>query len=335
MTHKMGLRHFRCHPSIPHHLMRIKSVLWQTHGIHHPTGTIVTLPTVMRVCVREDNLGAAIRHTFTCTRTFLPVVEPSAHHLHSKLVVVLIVGRSVITPIQRAITMPMVGIGVIIPIATQRLISAILHGPHWLRGTLVDIEHLTSIFSSRVVIQHLTATNSTPTMRVELITNGLHLPHMRFANSLVTTLIKKNRRIVPVVYNSIPHQFHSLLPMAPCDILFCITCRHRLNQPHTVTRFHILLPRTDMHPTNKITARLHHQSIRIVAQPCRHTHAYSRPFVAGSLGISMHHDRTVVQNCQSMLKGCLTEPRCSRTFVSHFPLYQQTRLYTIQIPITP
>ena len=51
MTYDIRLRLFWLYPSIPHHLMRIESILWYTHGIYNTTGAIMLFTTMMRIRV--------------------------------------------------------------------------------------------------------------------------------------------------------------------------------------------------------------------------------------------------------------------------------------------
>ena len=50
----------------------------------------------------------------------------------------------------------------------------VLHRPHRVLLALVDIEHLTAIFSL-VDVEHLSASAGSASMRVELVAQGLHL----------------------------------------------------------------------------------------------------------------------------------------------------------------
>ena len=69
---------------------------------------------------------------------------------------------------------------------------------------LVDIEHLTTILRF-IDIKHLAAADGTPSEGIISITDPLHLKHVLTADTLVATLVEKNRGIITVVDNGITH----------------------------------------------------------------------------------------------------------------------------------
>ena len=77
-----------------------------------------------------------------------------------------------------------------IPILAQAFITAILHGPHRMMRTFVNIQHLSPILGI-TNIQHLTRTDCTPTMIIKLITYLLHLQHVFTADWFIATFIKR------------------------------------------------------------------------------------------------------------------------------------------------
>ena len=68
----------------------------------------------------------------------------------------------------------MVRIALLIPVFTQTLVAMILHRPHRVLLTLVDVKHLAAIFSL-VDVEHLSAAAGSASVRIELIADGFHL----------------------------------------------------------------------------------------------------------------------------------------------------------------
>ena len=181
---------------------------------------------------------------------------------------------------------------------------------------LVDVEHLASELCLTDV-KHLTGTDGTSSIRVIHIPDGLHLHHVFTGNGLVSALIEYDARIVPVVYDGIPHHFHTMLPLAALAVFFRVSGRHSLRHSDAVTRFHILFPRTYMHPTHKVSATLNCECIGIITEPRRYRRTYSRPLIGCTLGISMHHEHSVVEPDLALAELCFPESRTGHNLVEH------------------
>ena len=187
----------------------------------------------------------------------------------------------------------MIGVAPFVPILAQALVATVLHRPHRVFLALVDIEHLTAILRL-VDVEHLTTADGASAVGVVLVADGLHLQHVLAADALVAAFVEEDRGIIPVIDDRISHQLRALCPTRPLHILLGITGRHGLYQSNTVARLDVLLPRRHMHPADEVATRLHHQSVRVIAEPGRHAQSYARPFVRGALGIAVHHQHAVV-----------------------------------------
>ena len=55
MSDDVNARLLYIYPTVPHHLMGIKCILWNTHGICHSAATIVFFTPEVGICIREDN----------------------------------------------------------------------------------------------------------------------------------------------------------------------------------------------------------------------------------------------------------------------------------------
>ena len=227
MSYNIGFGLLVVHPTIPHDLMDIEGILWQSHGINDTTGAIVGLATMVSVGIREYYLGTTRRNARACAWTFTPVVIPATHHFNGKLihVMVIVVGR--FATIERTVAFFVEGIAVFIPIFAQPLVATILHSPHGVFMAFVDIQHLTTIFCL-IDIQHLAATNGTTAVRVVLVANLFQFKHMLSRDTLVATFIKQDGRVVAVVDNGIAHHGLALLPTGTFHVFLSIAGGHCL-----------------------------------------------------------------------------------------------------------
>ena len=334
MSDDVGLRHFVVNPAGPHRLMDEEGILGNAHSIGDTAGAVVRLATMVGVGVREDNLHATAADTRARAGALQPVVIPAAHHLNGKLVHVMVILTGRLTTIERALPFLMERIAVGIPVFAQALVAAILHGPHGVLVRLVDVQHLTAIFCL-VYIQHLTTTDGTSSMRVVLVANLLQLQHVFARDAFVAALIEQDTGIVAVVDDGVAHQLGTLVPARTGHILLGITGRHGLGQSHAVARLYVLLPGGDVHPAHHVTTRLHHQLVAVVAQPGRHGDTHAGPFVAGSLGIAVHHEYTVVEPYLALAKARLAEARPCNDLVDGRTIDHKSRFNSIEIAVAP
>ena len=228
----------------------------------------------------------------------------------------------------------MIGIAVVVPVLAITFVATVFGSPHRVLLRLVDIEHLPPIFRF-VDVEHLARADGTSTIGVVFVADGYHLQHVFTADALVTTFIEDDTGIVAVIYDGIAHQLLALLPLDALTILFCITCRHGLEQSDSVARLDILFPRGHMHPTDQITIGLHHQVVAVVAQPGWHTQSYGRPLIRGALGIAFQLEYAFVEPELPLSEAGLTEA-CSRgDFICSLTIHQQSRFDGIKITISP
>ena len=283
-----------------------EGILGNTHRIGNATHAVVGFSAMMRVGIREHNLHAAAADARSRAGTFHPVVVPAAHHLHGKCVHIVVVVGGGLTAIERSVALLMVGIRIFVPVFAQSLVATIFHGPHGMLLRLVDIQHLAAIFRL-VDVEHLTRADGPSAMRIKFVADGFHLQHVLAADALVATLVEQNAGIVTVVDDGIAHQVLALLPPRSFNVLLGITGRHGLNQSDTVARLDVLLPGRDVHPSDQVAVRLHHQSVGVVAEPGRNGKSHTRPLVRSALRIAVHHQHAVVQPYLSLGESCLAE----------------------------
>ena len=233
MSDDIGLSLLVVHPSVPHDLMGIEGILWNTHGISNTTGTIVRLTTMMSIGVRENDLDATRRDACARTGTFTPVVIPATYHFNGKLIHVVVIVIGWLTTTEWTVAFFVIRITVFIPILAQPLVATVFHSPHRMLVRLVDIQHLATIFCL-IDVKHLTTANGTTAIGVVLVANCLQFEHVLSRDAFIATLIKKDTGIVAVIDDGIAHQFHALFPTGTSNILLSITSRHSLYQSYTV-----------------------------------------------------------------------------------------------------
>ena len=328
MAYDMASMLFDVDPSVPHHLMGIVAVLGQAHGIGDATGSVVRLAAEVSVRVREDNLHAPGAHTSAATGAHPPVVVPTAYMFYGHTILVVVVVTGILATIKGPLAFGVVGIALGIPILAQALVAAILHGPHRVLGRGVDVEHLATILGF-VDVEHLAATDGSSAMRVVEVAHALHLYHVLPTDRFIAALVEEYAGVVAVIYDGIAHEFHAVLPLAPLSILFGIAGWHGLDEAHAVTRLHILLPWCHMHPPHEVGVALHHHAVRVVAEPCRHTHAHGGPLIAGTLGEALHHQHAVVEPYLTFGKACLAEARAQGGLIKYCTLLYHTALHRV------
>ena len=222
MAHDVNVRCLRIDPTVPHDTMGIKGVFRDTHRVCHAATTIVFHTTIVCIRVREDDFHTAGADPFARPGTLTPVVVPTEDLFDGESILIMIVSRGIYVLFQCvsrcrmegtiAISLPVIRIGIFVPILPQPLVTAILHRPHRVMLALVYIQHLTAIFSLADV-KHLARTDGTSAMRVVPVAQGLHLQHVLTADGLIATLVEKDARIVAVIDDGVAHQLHALLPL--------------------------------------------------------------------------------------------------------------------------
>ena len=135
------------HPSVPDGLVDEPRVLGNAHGIDIATGAVVLLTTGMGVGVREDNLCATAVDTLALTGTCQPVLVPADDILYGQSVLVVVVGHSTVATIEWTLTLHVVGVRPLVPIAADALVAVVFHHEHRFACRLVDIQHLATILS--------------------------------------------------------------------------------------------------------------------------------------------------------------------------------------------
>ena len=292
-----------------------ESILWHAHWVYNTAHTIVVSRAAVSLCVAEDNLHTTTIYLCSAAWTLQPVFIPACNHFLCKLILVVVVCVSRCVAIERTVAFLVVRIAPWVPVPAESLVAAVFHHPHRLGVALVYVEHLASILSLWTV-KHLTAADGAHAMWVVHVAYLLHWYHVVFRYSLVSALVEQDTWIIAEVDDGIAHQLLTLLPAASFNIFLCVTSWHSLDKTNAVAWLHILTPWSYVHPAHNITSTLYLQVVRIVAQPCRHAHAHTRPLVAGALCIAMHHHHAVVKVNHTILKLCLAETSLSNNLVA-------------------
>ena len=175
---------FRIYPAVPHHLMCKERIFRNTHGVSYSATTIIFYSAIVRIGIGEDNLHATRTYTITRSRTFTPVIEPANDIFDGKGILITVVDTGIHFLLYfvgnggliriAAVSILVIRIGIIIPVFAQSLVTAILHCPHRMMRTLIDIQHFASIFRFADV-QHFTGTDCTAAVRIVQITYRFHL----------------------------------------------------------------------------------------------------------------------------------------------------------------
>ena len=108
---------------------------------------------------------------------------------------------------------------------------------------------------------------------------------MFFVYRVVADFPKYNGRIVPEIDDHIPHQFHTLIPLAPEVFALFISSGLCADDAPAVTGADIRRTGGHMHPAYMVCVALADQFRIIILQPV-HGRAHSGPFVGGTLGIA-------------------------------------------------
>ena len=153
---------------------------------------------------------------------------------------------------------------------------------------------------------------------------------MLAADGIVAAFVEQYAGRVAQIDDGVAHQLNTLAPPAAFGVFLGIARRHRLNQAHTVAAFGILLRGGYVHPADNVATALHKEVIGIVAEPRRHTHTHSGPFVGRTLGIAVHHDDTVVQSDHSVF-----EFRFSESGGCHYLIFADSSFHFIEIAVAP
>ena len=153
----------------------------------------------MRIGIREDYLHATRTYTGSRSRTFTPVIEPANDIFDGKGILITVVDTGIHFLLYfvgnggliriAAVSILVIRIGIIIPVFAQSLVTAILHCPHRMMRTLIDIQHFASIFRFADV-QHFTGTDCTAAVRIVQITYHFHLNHVFTTDGLIAAFIK-------------------------------------------------------------------------------------------------------------------------------------------------
>ena len=199
MTDDIDARTFRIYPAVPHHLMCKERIFRNTHGVSYSATTIIFYSAIVRIGIGEDNLHATRTYTITRSRTFTPVIEPANDIFDGKGILITVVDTGIHFLLYfvgnggliriAAVSILVIRIGIIIPVFAQSLVTAILHCPHRMMRTLIDIQHFASIFRF-ADIQHFTGTDCTAAVRIVQITYRFHLNHVFTTDGLITAFIK-------------------------------------------------------------------------------------------------------------------------------------------------
>ena len=121
----------------------------------------------------------------------------------------MVVGYGTLATIEWSLAFFVVRVAPFVPVATDALVTVILHHEHRLAGTFVDIQHFTAIFG-HLRVQHVTATDGASAVWVVLVAYLFHLSHILLRNLVVATLIEDDAGIVAVVDDGVTHYLGAL-----------------------------------------------------------------------------------------------------------------------------
>src|SRR5205807_4012167 len=146
MTDDVYARMLDIDPTVPHHLMRKVTILWQTHRVNFAAPAEVLSAAKVRVRIRKDDVQTTRAHSLAGSRPLTPIVVP-AHNIFDRVrVLIAIVSTRVLILIKRTGAILVIRRRELIPVFSQPFISRILHRPHPFRRSLVHVEHLAAIF---------------------------------------------------------------------------------------------------------------------------------------------------------------------------------------------
>src|SRR5690606_31164914 len=223
-------------------------------------------------------------------------------------ILITVICRCWFAPVKRTVAVFVVWWTVFIPIFAQALVAGVFSGPHRYISALIDVQHFATVFRF-FAIEHLARPDGAATVRVVLVAYGLHFTHVFLRDRLVSAFVEHDAWAITVVDNGIAHEVFALLPTCPFHVALGIAGRHCLQQPHTVARLDILLPRGDVHPSHQVGIAFDHEAVAEIAEPRRNRHPYRRPLVAGALCIPLHHQYPVVEVHHAVAKIRLPEAR--------------------------
>ena len=116
MADDVGLVFFRIYPSVPHYLMCVESIFFDTHRVRHSTSSVVFRTPVMSVSVGEDNFSTAGADSVTRSGTLTPIIIPAGYHGDGKFILVAVIVSGRLSFIKWSVTFFVERIAVFIPV---------------------------------------------------------------------------------------------------------------------------------------------------------------------------------------------------------------------------
>ncbi|EEF24029.1 conserved hypothetical protein, partial [Ricinus communis] len=197
--------------------------------------------------------------------------------------------------------------------------------------------HFAAVFGDvlQFLAQHLAAAGRAAAVRIECVAQRLHRAHVVRAHALVAAFVEHDAGIVAVVDDGVAHDLEALLPAAVLHVRFGVAGRHRFHQAQAVERFHVLLPRRDVHPADQVRIAGQSQPVTVVGEPRGHGTAHRGPFVRRALCVAVDLDHAVVQFDHSVAEGRLPEARAGRDGIERPAVDLQRRHDVVQVAVAP
>ena len=105
MSHDIGARSDVVHPSVPHHLMSEKGILWNAHGVSHTTAAVVLFTSAVSLRVGEDDFHTTRIHTSGSAWTLRVVIVPTTHQFLHEIIRIAVIGWGRGIAIERTFTL--------------------------------------------------------------------------------------------------------------------------------------------------------------------------------------------------------------------------------------
>ena len=87
-------------PAIPHYFMCKKAIFRDSHGINLATSAVIFFSSVMRVCIRKNNVYSSRTYSFTCSWALCPKLIPPNDVFNCVGILVAIITTSILIIIQ-------------------------------------------------------------------------------------------------------------------------------------------------------------------------------------------------------------------------------------------
>src|SRR5690349_15172880 len=116
MANNMQMMFFRVHPPIPHYLVGIKVLFYNSQCIYLTATTIIFFTAMMRVGFGPANVYTTPAHTFTRACPFVPELKPTLYIFNSLAFHVSVIFLCRLSIMQRPVAVFVIRWCVVVPI---------------------------------------------------------------------------------------------------------------------------------------------------------------------------------------------------------------------------